>query len=247
MKKDLPVRPQDWIGCQDPTPATEKAPASLPYGIDPEIQQLIAGIRTDLDAFSEVEAYALMCSGYLMTEQQFKALQERHEKNGETGSWGGYRVDAPRGDWPFLALEAILKNPERSGAAGSDLRKQLEVGGSLLFKVWKLDPRLKTATWAAAASATILLALLVAKYWSSPLFSIELTVGALSVAAIVGLALVRFPTLKWLFPQKATRGMFQKTMLALFGYLAARVHLWKFNDWFLERGSLRRLLSRQRR
>ena len=54
-------------------------------------------------------------------------------------------------------------------------------------------------------------------------------------------------TLKWLFPQKATRGMFQKTMLALFGYLAARVHLWKFNDWFLERGSLRRLLSRQRR
>jgi len=243
LKKDLPVSPQDWVACQDPTPRSDKSPNRLPYGIDPKIQELIAAIRTDLDAFSEVEAYALMCSGYLMTEQQFKTLQEQHERMGETGRWGGYRVDAPRGDWSFLALESILKNPDESGAAGSDLRRQLEVGGSLLFKIWKLDPRLKMAIWTAGAAVAVVLAGLAIKYRSRPLFSLELTVGALTVVAVVGLALARFPALKWIFPQKASRGMFQKAMLALFGYLAARIHLWKFNAMFLERGSLRRLLS----
>ena len=92
-----------------------------------------------------------------------------------------------------------------------------------------------------------MLVFLVANFWSRPLFSIELTMGALTVAAIVGLAVAQFPVLKWLFPQKATRGMFQKAIMALFGYLAARIHLWKFNDLFWERGSLRRLLSLKRR
>ena len=247
LKKDLPVRPQDWAGCQDPTPASENRTTVLPYGIDAGMQQLIASLRTDLDAFSEVEAYALMGSGYLMTEQQFKTLQEQHERSGETGTWGGYQVDAPRGDWPFLALESMLKNPDESGKAGSDLRKQLEVGGSLLFKVWKLDPRLKMAGWVGGTAAVIGLVLMATTYWSHPLFSLEPTVGALTVAAAVGLALVRFPALKWLFPQKATRGMFQKAMLALFGYLAARIHLWTFNGLFLERGSLKRLLHLRRK
>lgn len=247
LKKDLPVSPQDWVACQDPTPESEESPNSLPYGIDPQIQQLIAAIRTDLDAFSEVEAYALMCSGYLMAEQQFKALQAQHIQNGETGTWGGYKADAPRGDWPFLAMAPILKSPVGSGKAGQDLRRQLEVGASLLFKIWRLDSRLKTAIWAAGAAAAIGFALLAINYWRSPLFSLELTVGALTVAVVLGLALAQFPALKWLFPQKSTRGMFQKALLALFGYLAARLHLWKFNAMFLERGSLTRLLNLMRK
>jgi len=243
LKKDLPVIPQDWIACQDPTPASEKSPRPLPYGIDAGVQQLIAGIRTDLDAFSEVEAYALMCSGYLMAEQQFKALQAQHERNGEAGTWGSYRWDAPREQWPFLALEAILKNPDEAGEAGRDLRRQLAAGEALLFKIWQLDPRLKMATWAAGAAAVVLLALFLIDSWNRSLFSVELTAGALTIAVVVGLALIRFPALQWLFPQKATRGLFRKGLMALFGYLAARIHLGVFNAMFLERGSLRRLLN----
>ena len=36
-----------------------------------EIQGRLAGIRTDLDTFSDAEAYALMLSGYRMTGFEF--------------------------------------------------------------------------------------------------------------------------------------------------------------------------------
>jgi hypothetical protein len=33
--------------------------------VDKDLQRKLAGLRTDLDSFSEVEAYSLMLSGYL--------------------------------------------------------------------------------------------------------------------------------------------------------------------------------------
>ena len=93
LKKDLHVCSEDWIKCQDPTSEKEKEEQPIPYRVDPGIQRLLAKVRTDLDSFSEVEAYALMSSAYLMTEQQFSALQTLHEKEGESGNWGGYDVN----------------------------------------------------------------------------------------------------------------------------------------------------------
>ncbi len=243
LKKDLHVCPQDWIHCQDPTPGPEKTEQSLPYGINADLQRLIAGIRTDLDAFSEVEACALMCSGYLMTEQQFKVLQEHHKRSGEAGSWGGYRVDAPRDKWDFLELEPILAKPAESGSAGTDLRKQLEAGSSLAFKIWKLDPRLKTVARAAAAAIAVLLAVLIKVNWNNELISFPITVGGFTIAIALTLVSLYFPTFKWLFPERATRGIAKKLLIALFGFLLSKIHLWKFDRMFLERGKLSRLLN----
>jgi predicted acylesterase/phospholipase RssA/tetratricopeptide (TPR) repeat protein len=69
LKRDLDVVPVDWIGCEEPRDSSIQEGAPLTeYGIRKEVQELLAGIRTDLDSFSDVEAYALMASGYRMTE-----------------------------------------------------------------------------------------------------------------------------------------------------------------------------------
>jgi hypothetical protein len=41
------------------------------YGIPEDVQQLLARIRTDLDCFHQLEAYALFTSGYLMATSAF--------------------------------------------------------------------------------------------------------------------------------------------------------------------------------
>src|SRR5262249_14870085 len=63
LKKELTVVPLDWIDCKDPARVPLRSLATTSYGIDRDIQRHLAGIRTDLDSFTEVEAYALMASG----------------------------------------------------------------------------------------------------------------------------------------------------------------------------------------
>lgn len=247
LKKDLHASVEDWIGCQNPTPETEKTKTSIRYGIDPELQKRLAVTRTDLDTFSKVEACALMCSGYQMTAQQFKALQAQHRRSGEAGTWGGYPVDAPGEKWEFLDLESLLEKPDDAGKAGEDLRKQLEVSGSLFFKIWKLDPRLKTLAWAATAAVAVLLTLLVVANWNTDLVSFSLTVGGFAIALAIVLIMAFFPAFKWLFPEKATRNITRKLLIALLGSLAAKLHVRIFDKMFLERGKLSRLLNLKRK
>ncbi|HYY15754.1 MAG TPA: patatin family protein, partial [Gammaproteobacteria bacterium] len=88
LKKDPPIPLVDWLNCDDPTPKPKAVSTMAPYGIDIDVQRQLAAIRTDLDSLTEVEAYALMLSSYLMTTQEFQELQRLHEKNGEPGTWG---------------------------------------------------------------------------------------------------------------------------------------------------------------
>jgi predicted acylesterase/phospholipase RssA/MinD-like ATPase involved in chromosome partitioning or flagellar assembly len=120
LKGDLEVDPVDWIECQDPYAASDdsRPPARL------------SAIRTDLDSFSDAEAYSLMVSGYRMTEFQFK-----HEKSLKRLS-----LSQTPDTWKFFEIEDSMK------ASGSDfdyLKKLLEVGSNPAFKVWRIDPWLR--------------------------------------------------------------------------------------------------------
>ncbi|HWH79996.1 MAG TPA: patatin-like phospholipase family protein, partial [Candidatus Binatus sp.] len=117
LKKGLMTEPIEWINCQDPNPPVADSSTKTDYHVDKELQAQLAALRTDLDSFSEVEAYALMLSGYLMTEQEVKALDEQHRRDGHPGIWGGYDIDAPRGQWKFLELLPLIDKP----ATSSDL------------------------------------------------------------------------------------------------------------------------------
>jgi hypothetical protein len=65
---------RDWIDCQDPQEDEVPEPpggAPTPYGVQRDMQAALARMRTDLDAFSDLEADALMASGYRMASHEF--------------------------------------------------------------------------------------------------------------------------------------------------------------------------------
>jgi predicted acylesterase/phospholipase RssA len=242
LKRDLAAEPLDWIGSEDPRPGPRHTDHLTPYGVDRDVQSKLAALRTDLDSFTEVEAHALMLSGYLMTEHQFHELQRGHEKEGQPGTWGDFEVDAPRGEWAFLELEDLLRQaPDSPDVRRRDLGLQLQVGSSRLFKVWKLIPALRAAGWAALVAALLALAALTAASWNTPLPSLSLTVGALVVLLTLIAAGLLVPVLKWVSPERAMRGYLRKGLVAVIGFVAARVHLAFFDPLYLARGRLSRL------
>lgn len=73
LKKDLDVRPVDWIGSDEPPERSEHGEQHplTSYSIHKAVQRRLAAIRTDLDTFTDAEAFALMMSGYRMVEAEF--------------------------------------------------------------------------------------------------------------------------------------------------------------------------------
>jgi predicted acylesterase/phospholipase RssA len=138
LKKDLDNPPVDWEGCPPSFKHDEKGGANsdlTSYGIAKDMQMRLARIRTDLDTFCDLEAYALMASGYLMTSSAYKS---------SFPEWGTAAVEHP---WKFRDVENAMNNPDDKYA---DEKKYLErvlgAGGSKAFKTWKVWPALNTWT-----------------------------------------------------------------------------------------------------
>ncbi len=243
-KKGLETLPIDWIGCQDPTGPPDEASDTTDYDVNKDLQRKLAAIRTDLDSFTEVEAYSLMLSGYLMTEYEFKELDKQHKRDGELGTWGGFDIEAPRGDWLFLKLESLIGQPRDSAdARRADLGKQLEVGSSLVFKIWKLSPLLRWLSWAGAIAAAVLLVWFIYAYWDVQLPFPRVSVGGLTIFIVLLVAGIVFPLINWLNPQKAARGYLRKALIAVAGFVLTNIHLSVFDRMFIRRGKLERLLK----
>ena len=248
LKKDLNVAPLDWIDCKEPTPVPQRSLATTDYGVDRDIQRRLAAIRTDLDSFTEVEAYALMASGYLMTEGEFRSLQCEHERNGSIGTWGDFWVDAPRGRWTFLRLAALMRQPADSAdCRRRDLALQLRASSGLFFKVWMLVPWLRALAIGGAVGVAVFLTWIVFATWDSPVPALQwhVTVGHAVVALLLLVAATMYPVLKWLSPHSAVRGYLGKAAVALAGWAASNIHLRIFDRMYLARGGLRRLLRLQ--
>jgi hypothetical protein len=242
-KKGLEPSPFDWIGCQDPTEVPAEASSVTDYGVDKDLQRKLAAIRTDLDSFTEVESYSLMLSGYLMTEYEFKELDKQHKRDGELGTWGGFDIGAPRGDWPFHKLEGLIKEPKNSpDARRADLGKQLDVASAVAFKIWKLSPLLRSLSWVVGAAVLGLLAWFVYENWDEPLVH-QVSVGGATILLLLLVAGMLFPLFKWLNPEKAARGYVRKALIAVAGFVVTNIHLSIFDRMFLRRGKLERLLK----
>lgn len=241
LKKDLNSPPVDWIKSSDPSKKTSQE-TWTPYGIDKDLQQHLAAIRTDLDSFSEVEAYSLMCSGYLMAKRELETLQQEHIKDGEPGKWGGFDTDAPSEDWTFLGLEQLLKKPaDCSDPQRADLGAQLELGASQFFRAWKRILSLRIIGKILAVAAGVGVALLIVKHWDYVL-KLELSTKWLVSTILFSALSLILPIIKWSNPQRATRSWFIKAAAVTVGFIIANVHLWTFDKLFLKWGRLDRLL-----
>jgi predicted acylesterase/phospholipase RssA len=242
LKKGLPAYPLDWRGCEDPSPP-EPPPKPTDYGVDPGLQKHLAGIRTDLDSFSEVEAYSLMCSGYLMTEHQFKVLQEEHAAAGEPGTWGDYEINATRGDrWEFLKLAPVLSGVSKDKKF-KDLDLQLGVASKLAFKVWFLQPVLKWTAVVLGVAFVAFLGWIIWTHWNSTVIN-RITIGeAVAALAVTAVGLL-LPWIKWaLDPKSVNRGVAVRLVVWSAACVVSWVHLAIFNPLFIARGRLKRLLE----
>ena len=235
LKGDLDVDPIDWVDCQDPFDASDdsrpvyrRGPLTS-YGIAKSIQGQLAAVRTDLDSFSDVEAYALMTSGYRMTEVAFR------QKCVE-----GFREPAQPVPWKFLAVEGGMRTP---GKRYRHVQKLLSVSDSLAFKVWMLSTPLKVLA-AVLGLAAVALVVFAFFFWRDNTVLKSITVGAVGVmlltfiltqaaTLVVGKNAMR--VIKW-------RGTLVRIAIgigmAVLGWLAARLHLHVFDRMFLSRGSL---------
>jgi len=143
LKKDLDADPIDWRECQDPHDASDEArPASqrgvlTHYGMQKGVQRMLSAIRTDLDSFTEVEAFSLMTSGYKMAQGSSDALADFPN------------VDPPAKGWRFLEVERLLK----PGPGFDEITKQLKVGQKNAGKVWFLKKQLSVVAGVIAALA----------------------------------------------------------------------------------------------
>jgi len=235
LKKDLAQNDITWIGGSKPPYSAP--PSKTPYGIDRTIQQKLAEIRTDLDAFSEVEAYSLMLSGYRMAQQQAKALNAALGRPDET--WGGFDVDAPEGEWPFLPLSEIAAlPPESQDQRRRDLENQLNVGKKQMFRAAALIPRVKIRL---IAAALVLAAVLLALLWFNR--GATFTLGSLSVTAVILLGGLFWPKIFGWIPESRMKQTLGKVGLALGGWVIARLQISLFDPLFLKRGRLDELLE----
>jgi predicted acylesterase/phospholipase RssA len=233
LKKGLDVDPVDWKDSPDPHEASEEArPVErrgpvTPYGVWKEVQRHLAALRTDLDSFSDVEAFALMTSGYLMTTHEFP--------RGVPGFPVSGQDPVP---WRFLAaLRSWVQGP----VASSDERLGLlQVGRNQVFKIWRLSRPLQVAAGVVALLVLATLAWVCYAWWSRPLVTVgdvALTLLGALAALVVGSTLVRLIR----FPQTATWAL----GASLVGALAARLHLLFFDPLFLKRGQLPHLSHEQ--
>ena len=192
------------------------------------VQRRLAAVRTDLDSFSESEAYALMTSGYLMT------------KTALSKPILGFEVaQTPAAPWKFLEIEPLMREPGTT----TRLYRQLKVADRLGFKVWLLMRRLQIA---AGISTLILLGLLFTLIWDAwrrPLFATSPTFGEVTaglVAALV-LAVLLGALSRAVNYRKTVQDILVGLGMATVGFLFGRLHLHVFDKLFLWQGRLDRL------
>jgi len=233
LKKGLDVMPVDWIGCEDPAEVSAERNPLTPYGIRKDVQEHISAIRTDLDSFHEVEAYALMTSGYRMAEYEF------------TRSVRGFpRTPAVSIDWPFLRVEPPMKRVAGIDHAYKDLVRLLKVSNCQAFKIWQLSPILRTLGWVLLVVAIAGLLLLAFRGPERQLITLRglVTTGlVLAGGTIFGKSVMR--VVRW---RDTLKQIALGLVLCVAGCVAGGLHLLFFDGMYLRRGRLDALLQRMK-
>ena len=255
LRKEISVNPVDWKYCKDPYTASdeykEMPGAGNPltsYGVSKKVQALLSLIRTDLDSFSEVEAYALMLSGYKMTQYEYKerikSIPTREKKE----------------NWEFLNVDDLLKE-RGSEKMQEEFLRQLKVGQKRGFRIWHLNTGLGLAGTTLKIIGILALVLLIVPpilkrninptrlpEWAKTLFTYvpdSLPLYVLSVIVVALLLLFLLPVVLERFGLRRMRGAELMVIRILTGLvvgpimcLGAGLHLLIFNRLFLNRGSL---------
>jgi predicted acylesterase/phospholipase RssA len=223
LTKELDAPPVPWIGIgAESQRAYTPPPVTTSYGVDRDIQLKLAGVRTDLDSFSEAESFALMTSGYLMSGHAL--LEEECTPT--------LKPIANSVAWNFLSAEPALR--QRDCDATVRMRLLLSVSNKKAGKVWRQLLGLKVLVWVLLAAVVSGLGALVVKYRNVRLPSIGSV--AVAVAAVVAATLILAALDHKQVYHKRITEVALGLLLATLGCVAAWIHLAIFDPLFLRHG-----------
>jgi predicted acylesterase/phospholipase RssA len=178
LKRDLEADPIKWHHCEHPTRSiwiTHKNDENkdlTSYGIRMDVAEELSKLRTDLDAFTDAEAYALMYAGYKQTEFQF----------GNSEIARSFIKTEPEKDknWKFLAIQPYMENAEQS----VPLLHRLRVGQNVMFKAFQMHSALRLIPYLLGVLAAAALS-----YWLYYHWSDEHTFSKTLPNSVIGLAI----------------------------------------------------------
>ncbi len=183
----------------------------------------LSNIRTDLDSFSDIEAFALMYHGYQLAAERFLAP-----------------APAARARWRFLEIIPLIQN-ERAR-----LLQHFKIGAGLWFKPFAFYPCARNIMIFLAALAILRLLFLVAGVSLAWLLAPVIIVGSLyAVFTAAKQFFAQVPAvaagLQWLsaYRRREDTLLFHASV-QFFRIVAAltRVHLKYINPWFLRNGAI---------
>jgi NTE family protein len=234
LRKGLAAEAISWLGpdgkpAQQPT--TERQPLET-FGVPEPVQEALSHIRTDLDTFTEVEAYSLMADAYLMSAAELPRL----------GDLARPPAPGPQ-PWTFLGVEPWLRNPTRR------YLRRLRVAQYRHFKLFRLK-------WPLALLALVaVLGLLGWLAWRTvtwtgikdwlatpvPVGGVLLGLGVFGLVLIPQLFnLARLPSPLRIPLEIGTR-LVIRLVLAPFVSAVSAIHLWVVDPLFRREGRLDRL------
>jgi NTE family protein len=141
LRKGLPSQGVSPLGVDGKPLAETTQLGTFDYGVQSKVQNGLARVRTDLDSFSQVEAYSLSLYAYLMTSHELP------EPPGLAYEWVADAADVS-------ALRAELHDP------GPEYLKQLAVAGKRFRKASALDGTMKALELLSAVVVLVVLGLL---------------------------------------------------------------------------------------
>ena len=208
-------------------------PSSQDFGVDTMVQDSLSKMRTDLDAFTEVEAYSLMLDAYLMSKMELDYFKKTVNCSDIQNSVSRFSNK----DWAFLGIEKWMREPTE------DYLKQLKVaqltfGKALILLPWLLIPLF----FIAFVSLYVYWSQLVGLLFSSiPVYLIVIALLTLVINRIAPDLLKLLPFLEALRPTAMLAKAVGKVMLLTMGTVFVQLYLWIINPLFLKYGRLSNL------
>jgi len=149
LRKGMAIRELAWIDAagQPAAPEQTHGPTTDQFGVDPVVQDCLGAIRTDLDAFTEVEAYSLMLDGYLMSDAELAKFRKKSRY--PEARLAAAEAESP---WRFLQIKPWVEKPGQG-----DYLHQLQVARYLFGKALLLIPALLVVSLLLVAAVIVLL------------------------------------------------------------------------------------------
>ncbi|NIQ03659.1 MAG: hypothetical protein GWM98_27680 [Nitrospinaceae bacterium] len=192
-------------------------------------QDLLSQVRTDLDTFTDIEAFSLMANGYVISEKEFAGKKPFENTAGDPGDGSLYK------DNRFEKCLQWLKNPSEKW------EKHMEVAAETVFKVFRLKPIVLGVPF-----FLILLALLylawptIDAFLSQPMWVLVIPLGVIALGMAVPWLGKTLKALKWFFagPGELFRRALMDVALPVIGGFFIWLYLMTLDKLFVKLGKL---------